>query len=200
LPQEELPSFQPTQPTAPQEIQIDYDQLSDALIPKMREDGGFRGEPGPAGAPGAQGQPGPPGKDGRDGKDGTAANPQQLVGIQNGLGQLEGRLTRLEALVEANAKQIEQLNNAPPPSDSDPVTATPPAAMFLYYTSRGCEGCKDVDKRIEQLKSKGAPIVVTRLSPKDAGVTGVPRIFIPDSNRHIVGKSNCMVYLAGVSW
>ena len=57
----DIPNFQPTQPTEPQKLELDYDKLADALLPKMAEDDRFRGIDGKPGKPGPAGSQGPAG-------------------------------------------------------------------------------------------------------------------------------------------
>jgi hypothetical protein len=71
-----------------------------------------------------------------------------------------------------------------------------PSDLMMYFTSRSAPGCKPVDDRIQAMKDEGWPIVVTRLSSQDAQVQGVPRLYIPSKDKHVVGISNCRVYLS----
>lgn len=70
------PAFQPD--PEPKELELDYDKLADALLPKMSQDERFRG---PAGK---QGPAGPQGKQGQEGK---SVTPQELSALGNVLMQ-----------------------------------------------------------------------------------------------------------------
>lgn len=52
-----------------------------------------------------------------------------------------------------------------------------------------------MDDRIQELKTKGYPIIVTYLTPKQAEIMNVPMIFIPSKNKTISGLSACRIYL-----
>lgn len=154
------------------------------------------------------GPPGPPGKDGRDGKDGTTPTlPPPVVG-KDGKDGVPGRdglpgpagkdavpadLSRLEAAIEKLTARIDAIGNHPP--------ATNPAneELILYYTSRDCVPCKEVDTKIATLKAAGWPVVITRLSPQDAAVQGVPQLYQPFRNKKVVGAADCQSFLSLLS-
>lgn len=66
----QIPQYQDQTPE-PQELELDYDALADALLPKLLEDDRFRG---PAGQNGM---------DGADGRDGKSVTPQELSALGN---------------------------------------------------------------------------------------------------------------------
>ena len=120
--------------------------------------------------PGPQGPPGPPGKDGLPGREAdNSAFEARIAAIEKELAALKG-------------VSAEQAKNAD---------------LILYYTSQDAGGSiAAVDKKIDELKARGWPIVVTRLSPTDASVQGVPLLFMPFKNQKVAGVSNCLTHLA----
>jgi hypothetical protein len=80
----------------------------------------------------------------------------------------------------------------PPPTDAN--------SRVLYFTSISCTACGRANEMIDALKKRGAPITVITLSERDAETQGVPMIFIPATDRKIVGLSNVVSYLSTVTY
>lgn len=192
---------QPLQPTQQVKVEVDYEKLA-AELAKIPD---IRGPQGPAGSDGAKGQ------DGRDGQpceitselvdfiateaskrvkacDCKDTNPPVTQPVpEGGAGdcactdeQLDEIARRAAAIVKASS----------PPTDAD--------ARVLYFTSKSCTQCDSTNKRVEELKSRGAPITVITLSEREAETRGVPMIYIPKTDKRIVGLSNVNSYLATV--
>jgi hypothetical protein len=81
-----------------------------------------------------------------------------------------------------------------------PPTPTDADSRILYFTSQGCKECITATEKIEALKAKGAPITIITLSEKDAATNGVPMIFVPKTNRKVIGLANVLSYLTLVTW
>lgn len=152
-----------------------------------------------------------------------AANSQRLDEIGSSLAAIKEQLNSMQANLQVNVQVNQDLANivnnnstdiadlrekiqailekqqepAKPPT-TDPAPKDRSADLILYYTSRSCTECKNVDAKIDALKNRGWPIVVTRLSPTDARTQGVPRIYVPSKDKHVVGISNCMQYLTSL--
>jgi hypothetical protein len=187
------PVQQPQQPQAPITIssadivaQLKNDpEFFNKLSGHLKACPELKGDKGDKGDPGKDGGLGPPGKDGAPGADGKDAtfSDQQIASI----------------VAMAAAQAAEMLKNGSPtkPSDQGESDAD---ARWLYFTSKSCKDCGRANEMIENLKSKGAPITVITLSEKDAATQGVPMIFIPKTNRRIVGLSNVISYLSMVTY
>lgn len=123
---------------------------------------------------------GPPGQDGRDGKQGPPGPPGEVdVGL----------------LAEIQAAQAEILDRLAQLEQTRPED--PDERLLLYYTTKHpSERIRRVDAAIAELKGDGWPIVITRLDPQDTKTRGVPRIYVLAQDRHIVGVSNCLSFLA----
>ena len=96
----------------------------------------------------------------------------------------------LTARVDGLENRVDDLIENPPTGASE--------NLMLYYTSKNCTGCKEVDEKIKELKAKGMPIVTTILAERDASLTGVPKIYYPYKDVTISGVSNCQFHLAGL--
>lgn len=79
-----------------------------------------------------------------------------------------------------------------PPTDAE--------NRVLYFTSDSCKECGRANELIQKLKNRGAPITVIKLSERDAETRGVPMIFIPKTERRIVGLANVISYLSTVTY
>lgn len=144
----------------------------------------------------------------------TKQTNDQLSAIQQQIDQLANRIDssppspvtpdqvqQVLSLIQQNQSAIASIQTAleakpePPPVVDTNDDKQRLENLILYYTSRSCTKCKDLDDKIAKLKQEGWPIVVTRVSPQEAQVSGVPRVFLPSTNKHVVGISNCTVYL-----
>ena len=128
-------------------------------------------------------------------------------GLANRVTQLETDLQNTSTKVVAIEKEVRDWRkecmeawDKPPtpeqPQGSDAEQQSEP--LILYYTSRGCTECEPLDAKIEEMKTRGWPIVVTRLSPQEAEVQGVPRMYIPSRDKHVVGIRNISSYLSSI--
>jgi hypothetical protein len=105
-----------------------------------------------------------------------------LSNLIDELDEIKQRLTDLET-------------NQQQPS-TPPAQPTSTTDIVLYYTSTACVECRPIDDKIESLQAKGYPIVSHFLTPTEARVRGVPRLYIPSQDKHIAGISNVSTYLA----
>jgi hypothetical protein len=200
-----IPKYVPDEPQEPKELELDYEELAEALIPKMEEKGTFKG------------------------KDGDDAATKPLI---NSVNMLSSRMDKLErdvqtlrdtnaktnqnissitTILEGNTQILQQLKGKVQEDDNrikdaeDKATKAEKGEKFaknliMYYTGIGCTACKETDKKVAELKTNGYPIVVTRLSPKNAELQGVPRIHVPYSNENVEGTLDCNFYLASIVW
>jgi hypothetical protein len=209
-PQQSSPAQQPIVPqpssTPPQQqvkIEIDYEKLANELakIPDVR---------GPSGRDGSNGINGTDGKDGEPceitaelvsfiaEEAAKRIKPCECIGETNPpttqpqpvAGEKGDCACTDEQLDEIARRAAAILKGSTAPSDAD--------ARVLYFTSDSCTQCDAPNKRVAELKSRGAPITVIKLSERDAETRGVPMIFIPKTERRIVGLSNVNAYLATV--
>ena len=173
----------------------------------------------PAGKPGKDGKDGKPGKDGVAGPPGPPGPPGKVdkaelaAALQPALDQIarnrediDDLNTRLDNATERILDELKSLREelasrpAPPAGGGNDGDGQIPenADVILYYTSTSCTACKEVDDMVAEMKRKGWPIVVTRLSARDASVQGVPRIYVPSKKKHVRGIRNCASYLASL--
>lgn len=153
-------------------------------------------------------------------EDSTAGLQSQIETVKSQLHSLQTQMGTLTQQVEATVQIVENLEvgdghdhsgieerlaaiearlddlEAEPDEPSDPSGDSSLENLVLYYTSRAAPDVKVVDEKINELKRKGYPIVVTYLSPREAELKGVPQIFMPYSGKKVVGISNCLFFLA----
>lgn len=123
--------------------------------------------------PGPEGPAGPPGKDGADGQSPTID---------------------IDALTAAVAAKLATTQ----PQPEQPTEPTE-AGRILYFTStKGAPAAAPIDAKMRALKERGHPITIIDLDPTQTVVAGVPRIFIPATNREVTGIANCEFYLAQI--
>jgi serine protease Do len=153
-----------------------------------------------------------------------ATNKSDLESLKSQLNQLQTVTTQIQALTETNTKAIIDLKEVTNNSNNfDPAALAAinekisnlqkliedqqkekPESVkieyrgWMYFTSKGIPGCEEIDQKIADLRSKGAPIAVTYLTPQEAQVSGVPRIFVMHENQQVKGISNCKQYLASL--
>lgn len=84
------------------------------------------------------------------------------------------------------------LKGSMPPTDAE--------NRVLYFTSDSCKECGRANEMVQKLKSRGAPITIIKLSERDAETRGVPMIFVPKTERRIVGLNNVTAYLSSVTY
>lgn len=153
---------------------------------------GAQGEPGPIGPAGPAGPIGPAGKDGVDGKDGEHGNvtDDQLQQIVAGVADSLKNDQEFIAMVTlpAPAPDLSEIGNA--------AVSDFASKVWLYYTAASAPDLAPVDEKIQALRNQGYPIIVTYLTPQQATVMGVPMIFVPSTNKKVVGISNCTQFLA----
>ena len=161
-------------------------------------------KPGPKGDKGDPGSAGPPGPMGPQGPGVDAA---EIGGLVNQLidaklaardAQLEQRLQQHTAdiLQQFEARMDAKASSGGEASQPSPFTDANGRELVLYYTSDACTECDRVDAKINELRAKGYPIIITKLAPKAAEVTGVPRLFFTKTNKQVAGISNCLTQLA----
>lgn len=131
----------------------------------------------------------------------VSANATAITETRNALNDLSETLTKqiddkLQSVSDCKCDESGSgVGDVPDGGQPTPPTYTS-NDLILYYTSRSCSECRSVDERIESMKARGWPIVITRLSPTDAAVQGVPRIYVPSKDRHVVGINNCIAFLS----
>jgi hypothetical protein len=124
-------------------------------------------------------------KDGADGKDG----PQGPQGPEGPAGpQGDPAYVDYDRIVSDVIARLP----SPEPTDAD--------NRILYFTSRSCTECEAATTKIESLKARGAPITIITLSEVEAATKGVPMIWIPKTERKIVGLANVLSYLTMVTY
>ena len=146
-------------------------------------------QPGPQGEPGAQGPQGPQGPQGEKG------DPFEPT---------DEFVQRIASSVAAALKADETFANSLKPEMpeidieglNDAAVANFASQVWLYYTSASAPQLVEVDEKIQALREQGYPIIVTYLTPQQATVMGVPMIFVPSTNKKVVGISNCTQFLA----
>lgn len=168
------------------------------------------GKPGKDGKNGKDGKQGPAGPAGPPGPPGTVDPAEITRALQPALEQIARNRQDIDELNQrlddATSQILDEIRSlkeelAKKPSDGgDTSSGEVPANsdVILYYTSSSCTACKEVDDMVAEMKRKGWPIVVTRLSARDASVQGVPRIYVPAKKKHVRGIRNCASYLASL--
>lgn len=156
-------------------VQVDMEDLAELIAVRLKADGSIKGERGERGPPGEVGPAGPPGPVGPKGDRGPGITEEELAEV-----------ARMAAEI------VIAQTPTPPPTDAQ--------SRVLYFTSVSCTECGRANEMIEALKSRGAPITVIKLSERDAETQGVPMIFIPATDRKIVGLANVVSYLSTVTY
>jgi len=152
-----------------------------------------------------QAKPGPPGRDGKDGRDGDPGAPGE-----------RGPAGQSPAVDDIVAQVMDRLDGSIRPTTGNPQPGIPaggndcgndsgndsggvePSRLprVLYFTSRGCVGCREANAIAERLKRNGLPVTIITLAERDAAVEGVPRVFVPDTERTVLGASNVATFLS----
>lgn len=140
---------------------------------------GPKGDTGLKGDTGPQGPIGPPGSIGQQGKTGEPGvvdygKVQQMIDVS---------LAELSAPIDVDAIATAAVDDFA-------------SKVWLYYTAVSATEVAPVDEKIEELRNKGYPIIVTSLTPQQATVIGVPMIFVPSTGKKVIGISNCTQFLA----
>jgi hypothetical protein len=209
--QVEIGGNNPTQPQGnlgwpsvpPPAQQANADDLAKQIATILVADPRFRGEKGDRGEQGLAGPQGPKGDAGEVTTEQLAAIAsavtQQLKsdpGLRGPAGKdgEPGKITDSD-IDEAARRAADIIKGTYIPS-----TPTDADSRVLYFTSKSCTQCTRANEMIQNLKSRGAPITIISLSEKDAETNGVPMIFIPATDRKVVGLANVLSYLSTVTY